>query len=292
MSTEMKQEGRQVDRERLQSLGFSQNVISSIERMNQFGFFEVQPPDDLVQGIIEKCIPLLPDPQSLADPEPSVPVPYPSVLKELSIEAQASSEWGEFSGMQDWQQACFTTLGYAQSTRERPFIMLDNHNVIVPAWWGSDTGFRAFWNASQVVNRIVAKDGIPRAACFVVLRPELKDYSDDDIETIDEMVSTGSSDVWWIPYDRAGAYQRRDLIVLGEERVFELKGKPQSPVAAMKSFREKTEQEEARVLRGEVRLLETLGKIIRVEGRLSKEAAGSVGSRVGIRHLMQSVMSG
>ncbi len=298
MSTEMKQQERSVDRERLQRLGFSQDVISTVERMDEQGFFEMKPSDDLVERTIQKCIPLLPQPESAAELLTDLPSwralreNYFTLLRDLSTSVRASSEWSEFSHVQGWQHACLTTLQFAQSTHERPFIMLDNHNVIEPAWWGSDTGFRSFWNASQVVNRIAAESGLPRAACFVVLRPELNDYSNIDLEAINEMIRTGNSDVWWIPYDRAGAYQGRDLIVLGGERVFELKGKPKSPVAAMDLFQERIEKRGVPGLRTQIKILEGLGRSIRVEGELSAEAAASVGTHSGIRHLMESVISG
>lgn len=287
----MKEKRKSIDRDKLERLGFSQNVISSVERMDQLGFFELQPPDDLVDRTIEKCLPFLPTISTSVE-KPPVMMNYGALINELSVAARASAEWGEFSDVQDWQYACLTTLEFAKATHKRPFIILDNHNVIEPAWWGHDTGFRAFWNASQVVNKIAEKSNLPRSACFVVLRPTLHDYSDNDLDTIKDMVRTGSSDVWWIPFDRAGIYQRRDLIVLGEDRVLELDVKPDSPVAAMRSFREKVEQGVARSLRDEITFLETLGKSIRVEGQLSNEAAESISTRRGIRHLMQSVISG
>lgn len=298
MKTEEAKEKRRVDQEELAQLGFSEEDIAAAVRMEKLGLFALEPSNDLQERTIARCLPLLPDPKSIVDPLPDLPdlnalrQTYVSILRDLSSSVRASTEWSQFSEVQGWQGACLTTLRFAQERHERPFIMLDNHNVIEPKWWGSDTGFRSFWNASQVVNKIAAESGLPRAACFVVLRPEPHDYSENDLETIDGMIRDGNSDVWWISYDRAGAYQGRDVIVLGDERVFEIQGKPESPVAAMESFHEQVQQKLARGHRTQIQLFESLGKSIRVEGKLSEDAAASVGTNSGIRHLMQSVISG
>lgn len=296
MKTQGAKVKRRVNREELRQLGFSEKDIAAAVQMEELGLFALEPPTDLLERTIARCSSLLPDPKSLAESVPDLPrleaaESYLDLLRDLSPAVGASEEWSHFSQVQGWQGACFSTLKFARETRERPFIMLDNHNVIKPRWWGSDTGFRSFWMASQVVNKIVAQSGLPRAACFVILRPDPSDYSRNDLETINEMVQKGNSDVWWIPYNRAGSYQGRDLIVLGEERVFELRGKPESPAVAVESFEEQVQQKVARGLRSEIRSLESRGKSIRVEGKLSNEAADNVGSRDGIQHLMRIVIS-
>jgi hypothetical protein len=296
MTTQDTKVKRSVNRDELKELGFSEKDIAAAVRMEELGLFAIEPSDDLLERTITRCRALLPDPISVADrvPERSrieLGERYLASIRDLSPAVGASAEWSNFSHVQGWQGACLSTLKFAHETRERPFIMLDNHNVIQPRWWGSDTGFRSFWNAAEVVNKIVARNGLPRAACFVILRPDPGDYSPNDLETIDEMIKTGTSDVWWIPYNHAGLYQARDLIVLGEDRVFELRGKPESPVVAIESFEEQSQHGLARGLRSKVRFWESLGKSIRAEGKLSEEAAESAGSNDGIQHLMKLVIS-
>jgi len=297
MKTQHAKIKRNVNREELRELGFSEKDIAAAVQMEDLELFSHEPSDDLLQKTIARCRSFLPDSKSVAEDAPDV-LPriktidsYLDFLRDLSPAVGASEEWSEFSQVQGWQGACFSTLKFARERRDRPFIMLDNHNVIEPGWWGTDTGFRSFWNASQVVNKIVAESGLPRAACFVILRPDPEDYSHNDLATIDEMTRDGNCDVWWIPYDRAGTYQGRDLIVLGEDRCFELRGKPESPVVAIESFREQVQPQMVWGLRNEIRFLESLGTTIRVEGKLSQEAAASVGSDNGIQHLMKMVIS-
>lgn len=297
MKTQDAKVKRSVNQDELRQLGFSEKDIAAAVRLEDLGLFALEPSDDLLERTITRCRSLLPDPTSVAESMCDLPrlesaESYLDFIRDLSPAVGASAEWSQFSQMQLWQNACFSTLKFAHETHDRPFIMLDNHNVINPQWWGSDTGFRSFWNASQVVNKIVAECGLPRAACFVILRPDPHDYSHNDLETIDEMVRHGNSDVWWIPYNRAGSYQGRDLIVLGDERVFELRGQPKSPAVAIESFEVQLQQKAIRKLRTEIRFLESLGASIRAEGKLSEDAAESVGSDNGIQHLMRIVIQG
>ena len=203
---EAKEQKRSVDPQELAQLGFPQQDIDEAVHMEKLGLFKMEPSPDLVQRTIEKCIPLLREPKTAAEQQlasiidpVSIVEGYCATLQQMSPALRASAEWNEFSALQGLQQACLMTVAFAQSRRERPFLMIDNHNVIEPAWWGHDTGFRAFWNACQIVNRISVEHGVPRAACVAVLRPRLFDYSDDDLATIDDMVRKGWSDVWWLP---------------------------------------------------------------------------------------------
>ena len=71
-AVEMK-ERRSVNRDELSELGFSEEDIAAAVRMEELGLFALEPSDDLLKRTIEKCLPLLPDPKSIADPVPELP---------------------------------------------------------------------------------------------------------------------------------------------------------------------------------------------------------------------------
>jgi hypothetical protein len=123
----------------------------------------------------------------------------------------------------------------------------------------------------------------------VVLRPRIEDYSSSDLEAIDELLRTGSGDVWWLPYQQAGHYRAIDLIVLGAERTWELKEKTNSPVEALDAFRELINESEAKRLRIQLHAVALTGTPILTAGRLTANAA-HLKSSGGIRRLMDQVM--
>src|SRR5215467_13910990 len=174
-----KKEIRTVNREELARLGFSPKDIDAAENMEKLGLFEMEPSADLVERTIARCIPRLK--QDLkhemvpAEPEPAIAIlgrqpcvspvfdpmslgqGYFAALKGMPSALRTSAEWNELSVFQGLQQACLTTVHFARSRHDRPVLMLDNHNLLEPAWWGHDTGFRAFWNACQIVNKMAAE---------------------------------------------------------------------------------------------------------------------------------------
>ena len=93
------------------------------------------------------------------------------------------------------------------------------------------------------------------------------------------------------PYERAGGFQALDLIVLGDERILKLNKKRGSPVEALEAFREMANQGVARKVRDEIKGLANLATNIRLDGKLSPNAAAKVGTVDGIRNLMISIMS-
>lgn len=292
---EVKKERRRVNTDKLSQLGFSQKEIGAALRMQNAGLLEVEPSADLVERTIERCAAVLKAPKPKAEtPEfeaPSVSLlDYCMVAKELSPSLRASAEWKQFSRLQELQMACLATGDFAQSRRERPFVMVDNHNLLDPSWWANDTGFHAFWNACQIANKMAIEAGAQPAQCLVVLRPDLE-YSDEDLAVIDDMLRTGTSDLWWLPYDRAGELQAQDLIVLGEARTLQLIERPRSPVEAWEAFEETTNPAFASELRDHLAEFTRLGVKIRDKGELNEIAASFISEPDGIRKLMRTVVS-
>jgi hypothetical protein len=169
--------------------------------------------------------------------------------------------------------------------------MLDNHNLVEPSWWNNDTGFRSFRNACQIASKAALQSGVPPAACLVVLRPRIENYSDSDLIAIEELLRSGTCDMWWVPYEHAGRYKSRDLIVLGEERTWELNEKSKSPVEALDGFRESSNPSEASRVRNQ--LLQDIARTgiqVLKEGHLTTRAAAELKSQ-GVRRLIGSVIS-
>jgi hypothetical protein len=107
------------------------------------------------------------------------------------------------------------------------------------------------------------------------------------------MVGTrGTSDIWWVSYERAGDFKGVDLIVFGEERILKLNQRPVSPVEALGAFQETANQDVARRLRAAIKCLANSATNIRMDGNLSASAADKVGTVDGIRSLMSAVISG
>jgi hypothetical protein len=187
-------------------------------------------------------------------------------------------------------QACLAAVDFACSRHDRPVIMLNNHNRVDPAWWGHDNGFRAFWNTCQITNRIAVENGGPPNATVVVLRRQPSDYSEDDLAAIRDMIRKGTSDVWWIPFDRAGEYEASNFIVMGAEQTWQLKRKPHSPVEALEGFEETTDRTRANHLRGEMKGFARSARQIRDGGKLVTDL-GKIETLEGIRDFISSVIS-
>ena len=120
---------------------------------------------------------------------------------------------------------------------------------ISPKWWNHDSGFRAVLNACSVANTVAHKSGGQSAAVLTVLRPKFSDYSHEDFMAIGELLSSGTSDVWIIPYDKAGEYKNQDVIVLGQEQVLQLQGNFDSPAQAFGAFNEVNNESMAKSIR-------------------------------------------
>jgi hypothetical protein len=147
------EQGRKVNGEKLKSLGFSTKEIEAAERMEKAGLFEMEPSPDLIDRTIARCAAVLSQKEVVTDDVPILTAPlrvaegYFAAIKELSPTVLKTAEWGEIARFQELNQACLATTHFVHERRDRPFVMLDNHNLVEPSWWSNDTGFRAFRNA-------------------------------------------------------------------------------------------------------------------------------------------------
>ena len=115
--------------------------------------------------------------------------------------------------------------------------VLDNHNVVVPRWWSSDTGFIAVRDALKTVNEAAAEvDGSP-ATVVMVLRPAFDSYEDVDFRSLGRAFSD-ASDIWLMPYEMAGSCKNLGALVFGNGCAMTLEGKRDTPGATFSAFQE------------------------------------------------------
>ena len=152
--------------------------------------------------------------------------------------------------------------------------------------------FRAVRNACRVVNTIALQSGVAPAAVVMVMRSDVTEYSEKDIVAISELLRTATSDIWMIPYERAGEYKGQDLIVLGEDRVLVLEHKFSSPGEAFSALREMENKSVATQLRGGIEKVATRAVQIRVGGALAPGIAHGIESVESVRALMNRVIVG
>ena len=283
---------RTVKAEELERLGFPAEDIAAARRMENLGLFHMEPSPDLVERTLQKCIHLLK--KHAVEPEDPIMSPVTALLDPVAVLTAEPAllpalDLMQLLRSQQLPHACLEAAKFARSRGSRPVVMLDNHNLIEPTWWDVDNGFRAFWNACQITNRIVRERGGPPAATVVVLRHDPADYSDDDLAAIRDVVRKGTSDLWWLGYKDAGEYQGCDVIVVGEETSWELKHKPKSPVEALDGFEQITSTTRAIRLCGEVTDLTRSAMQIRVDGKLLPDEC-MLQTFSGIRELIGSVI--
>ena len=195
---------RNVHAERLAELGFSETDIRAAQRIENAGLYDIEPSEDLVERTIARCAAVLSSQKSTVDDVPILSMPN-RTLEECAIavgEVYTSllrqPAWNECSRLQDFQQACLSTIQFAHVRRESPMVVLDNHNLFNPVWWSEDTGFRAIRGACQIATRVAVESGVSPSIVVAVLRPSVDDYSSSDLEAIQSLLQSCTADLWWI----------------------------------------------------------------------------------------------
>jgi hypothetical protein len=249
----------------LRNLGFPEEIIRESVQAEERGLFDMEPSHDLVERTIARCrdfmrVPRTAERESKAD----------SVFKAIAARALAAQK-AEADLSQALRELPFSAalqdgllglnrlpvdwLAVASLMKQkelRPLMMVDNHNVINPSWWESDSGLRSLRSACRVVNTFAQENGTPPASVLMVLRPNLDTYTKDDFVAIGELVNSTSSDLWMITHQNAGPYQQRDVIVVGQDRVLTLQGKFANPGDAFVAFREEDDSSVAIEVRGNI----------------------------------------
>jgi hypothetical protein len=235
---------RTIDTDALRQLGFSEELIAEAVSREERGVLAIEPPADLVERTIAACAHLFPeDTGERKEAEDPLWAPfYPARPPEPDLYALVSRLSNQY----------MRSLGYAFASRERPLVMLDNHNLIEPTWWKRDPIFRCMRDAAGSVNSTVRNYGLDPSALVVVLRPDVRDYAKDELETIAAQVAEATSDVWWIPHDAAGPYADQDVVVLGEDSVLKIDGRAGTPLKAIAAMKTATDPTVVRQVRSDL----------------------------------------
>jgi hypothetical protein len=179
---------------------------------------------------------------------------------------------------------------FSISAHDRPFMILENHNMMRPALWTKDIGFNLIRDVSRQVNDIVTSKGIKPAARLVVLRPKLEDYERDDLEAIKLSLKSSNSDIWWLPYEKAAAFYNRDLTVIGDTLVFEIKTPTTSPWEALGAMGEHKDLKLVRKMRKDIEINTARAVPIKTHGKLRAEFSSNI-SIDDVKSFLKTVIS-
>ena len=256
-----------VHAEELGALGFSRSLIAEAVKSEELRLFEIEPPEDLVEKTVARCAELY----SGASTQAEVPFSSAGAFRTApgsfvgysgnSIDASrlldlvstqmdtahlGAVHFKNYCGsLEDPEQAlsvmnlaeifprvCLGSATFAVRSKQRPVLILENHNLIDPSWWHTDVALRSMRVACNVVNSIVVPQGAPSIGVVVVLRPKITDYSGEDIRVLSDLVQASSFDIWWLPHRLSGSYVDRDVTIVGDENVFSLAQRAKTPWAA------------------------------------------------------------
>jgi hypothetical protein len=252
----------------LQELGFSEDLINEAVEREASGVLDISPPADLLERTIAQCAALFPNLDSTSQeslswwtalgnwlshlffPGDSAPEPDQGLapqwasLKATFEDVLSSGDTSRLPALVQTARAIQPSpaamlplhfagaLGFALEKHQRPLLILENHNLIEPRWWHTDEDFRRVRAACQWLNREVASKGIAPSARVVVLRPEVSLYSPEDLEVFRHLLQETMSDVWLLPFSRAGEYASQDIAVIGDREVFRMDRKVSTPQEA------------------------------------------------------------
>jgi hypothetical protein len=280
---------RRVNADTLKKLGFSDDLITEAIRREERGVLSVEPPPDLVQRTMSRVAHLF---EMTPQENPRASDTWRSILDSLKMPDREPDPVRFFAAATTVLCNQYTrSVGHALTARERPLVILENHNLVHPNWRYSDPIFKCLRDAAGTVNRTVAERGVDPAAIVVMLKPRLIDYTPDEVDTLVSQIRDATSDLWWMKYDPASAYANADVIVIGEEALLKIDVKAASPFEAFESMKTATNPDLARRVRQEV-LGHCVAKAmsIKVGGHLQGRLAAEPLTRKTVRDVLESVI--
>jgi hypothetical protein len=281
-----------VDAERLRKLGFGEDLINEAVARADRGLLGIEPPPALLNRLLERARRLTPKKaeERSADPAWKRLPAWIYATADPATETALARTYAHCVSMGTMPARYAESLKYAVQQHERPLVILENHNVIDPAWWREDRVFKQIRSACRLVNKTALELGGPRSALVVVLRSAaLSAYPAQEIEQLDQMLQESMSDIYWIAASKAGQYATKDVVVIGDECVFQIKQPVRSPAEALgmmiSSETETNAQEQRRSI------LEVISKAapIKSEGVLEPSVAQAI-ARGGVRAALEMVL--
>lgn len=231
--------GTAPDPERLRRLGFSEKMIAGALRLQEAGVVGVEPPADLIDRTIEECRHLFPAKED-EPPEREWNHLFEGVRAGmLAASHPAFDRYADF--VTNLSNRCYGSLSFALEHRQRPLMVLDNHNLVDPSSWTQDPLFRSMRKTWTSVNNVARSQNLDPTGVLVVLRPSAKDYDLDQLKTLAQLLDETTSDIWFMSLEQANqhasSYLKRDVVVVGDTSVLKIEVKGDAPGGPIEDVR-------------------------------------------------------
>jgi len=258
-----KQQSRFFDADELRDLGFSEELIESARYLSERGAYDYEPPYQLVEDTVNACL------QELEST--SIAVPVPALQPQVMWRALRDSH-AELSRLGRLPASYADGLFYLSCNVRPPLVMVENHNLITPAFWHAPE-FLDIRQACRVINRTARDFERPVSRRVVVLKPDLRAYTTEEICQVAALARDASSDIYWISPEIAGEFASKDAIVVGDMRYQCIVEKPSSASEAEQMLLSSTMDDPALALaiRTRIEALAELAVPVKTEGKLTGE---------------------
>lgn len=251
------------DAAELRGLGFPDELIEPARYLAGRGAYDVAPPHQLIEDTLNACL------RELESGSISVPVPalQPQVMWRALRDSAA-----ELARLGRVPATYADGLFYLSCNLRAPLVMVENHNLVTPAFWGARQ-FQDIRRACGVINRTARSFERPVSRRVVVLKPDLRAYTTEEICQIAVLARNASSDVYWISPEIAGEFAARDAVVVGDMRVLSISEKPASAYEAEEMLLSSTMDDpvQALAIRTRIEALAERAVPVKTEGFLSGE---------------------
>ncbi|HEY7424244.1 MAG TPA: hypothetical protein VH682_08465 [Gemmataceae bacterium] len=272
---------KRVHIDKLRELGFSEGLIEEAVERGKLDVLDIEPAPDLLQRTIETCAAQFPHEKTAGEPDPrrevlgEVLVAVRQLMSSLdlsSLPAVLPALRAALTAAEGLSREYYKAIPFVLEKKQRPLLILENHNIIKPRWWWDDSVFQSIRLASQWVNKVAIQAGVARSARVVVVSPDVSSYDQADLEAIFRLLLEATSDVWWLPVTKAGVYADQDIVVIGDREVLKMNQKADSPEEVLAAMRKIDVAQEAASMRRHLEQLLPKAKPIKRYGRFEKAA--------------------
>ena len=303
---------RRVNAERLRRLGFRDDLIAEAVAREERGVLEIEPPADLVQSVIERTSKLLPQRESsrrlssgpgleYAEALPSIPtltgaaagIAFTAVCH-LSIDPHTANlagvtlqrcrKLGTFAGK------FAESLEFALRERDRPLMILQNHNIIEPRLWGSNRQLKNICFSSYEIDHFVSQIGQPASGRIDVLCPDAQQYQEEDLDQLRSVVGK-AEDLWWISAQSGRELAYENVTVVGANCVFRITTQMPSAIQVLGCMAEGEEDDVMVASKYRLAINEIIAAAtqIKKQGALTRQFAAILEDPGGIRGAIEMV---
>jgi hypothetical protein len=195
----------------------------------------------------------------------------------------------------DLSNACYQSMTFALSKRERPLLILDNHNVVEPTSWVEDPLFSSMRSAWKGVNTVARSQNVDPSGVLVVLKEDAADYKVEELASLVMLIEEATSDIWFMSFAEArrhaAPYLDEDVVVVGDSSVLKIAVKGHAPGTAMGTVRGTDERTVVSRIRGDLLSCTQHAFQVKVKGAL-RPALRGIGQDTGrMRQVISDVIS-